>query len=325
MDKLVLALCFAVALFQVGSCATSLAFFYAHKAPSYTHYPKTANLRRDTPDFTKITNIHVHVGGPNEVRASEFNTTLQHLFNGWRECSDIQFVEPVVTFNQTVMPCHTISHNPSNADVNYIYIDPPGQCRRQDGAIGEGTVNGRESILYASSYWNDPRLVAHELGHNMGLYHASRNGEEYGDPTCVMGLVDNYMPSRKLCFNAPHMDTLQWTNTSVLIKAQEVEMNISSPIYKVDTVYYVHYLDQKVFVYKKIPHPQNADTELVAILQEGIQDINTDTLQLHYVPHASTLTVVEKGTFPKNAVINFVFLLPLLIIILGFGVFFYRT
>ena len=82
---------------------------------------------------------------------------------------------------------------------------------------------------------------------------------------------------------------------------------------------------QKVFVYKKIPHSQNADTELVAILQEGIQDINTDTLQLHYVPHASTLTVVEKGTFPKNAVINFVFLLPLLIIILGFGVFFYRT
>ena len=49
----------------------------------------------------------------------------------------------------------------------------------------------------------DVSLYLHELGHNFGFGHAMKNGEEYGDNTCVMG-------SGSGCFIAPHRHYMQW-------------------------------------------------------------------------------------------------------------------
>jgi len=319
-----LGLFFLALLFSVGFGATSVAFFYANKPPSYMHYPASTDLRRRSATLPNITKIKVHVYERDiATRTVPFNATLQSLFDGWQKCSKNQFFEPTVAFEATKTICYKMGTQVADA-TNHIYLDGPG-CARSSGAIGEGLVGGRESIIYDTSYWNNPRLVAHELGHNMGLYHAARNGDEYGDPTCAMGPVDNYIDSQRLCFNAPHLISLGWANSTSLQINDEKILSSSSPFYNIDEIYYVHYLELLVYVYKRSDPRLGADTDLIAVLQDGIQDINTDAMQLHFVPQTFTLSAVEKGTFPKHTVINVYFLLPLVILMLGIGVFFYRT
>ncbi len=43
----------------------------------------------------------------------------------------------------------------------------------------------------------------HEIGHNFGFGHAMKNGEEYGDDTCIMG-------TGYRCYTAPHRHFLGW-------------------------------------------------------------------------------------------------------------------
>ena len=50
----------------------------------------------------------------------------------------------------------------------------------------------------------------HELGHNLGLMHANKDGIEYGDGSCAMG-----MSGEGTCFNAPHSWVLGWSAPSV--------------------------------------------------------------------------------------------------------------
>ena len=73
----------------------------------------------------------------------------------------------------------------------------------------------------------DASVYLHELGHNFGFGHAMKNGQEYGDTTCVMGTGSN-------CYTSPHRHSLLWdkpiltlnwyasfegsTNTSVMFK-----------------------------------------------------------------------------------------------------------
>lgn len=46
----------------------------------------------------------------------------------------------------------------------------------------------------------------HELGHNLGLAHASYMDDQYGDQTDAMGYCCSYR-----CFAAPHTDLLKWS------------------------------------------------------------------------------------------------------------------
>jgi hypothetical protein len=64
---------------------------------------------------------------------------------------------------------------------------------------GLGNVNGGNSWIKSCNY----KTMAHELGHNFGLYHAADSGYEYGDASCSMG--SGYRE-----FNAPHKNQLGW-------------------------------------------------------------------------------------------------------------------
>ncbi|KAG1681512.1 hypothetical protein FOA52_014018 [Chlamydomonas sp. UWO 241] len=50
-----------------------------------------------------------------------------------------------------------------------------------------------------------PETVFHELGHTLGLHHASTGSSEYGDASSAMGV-----PSTVTCFNAPQSWQLGW-------------------------------------------------------------------------------------------------------------------
>lgn len=63
---------------------------------------------------------------------------------------------------------------------------------------GLGTV-GNGFTWYVGADAFSQRVFAHEFGHNLGFGHSGRNGEEYGDESCVMGSGEWTM-----CYTAPH-------------------------------------------------------------------------------------------------------------------------
>ena len=70
---------------------------------------------------------------------------------------------------------------------------------------GIGQVGGSPSRAWVF-YCDIEDLYAHELGHNLGMYHASSPNSEYGDGTDIMGAVNNGL--RHL--NPAHQDQMGW-------------------------------------------------------------------------------------------------------------------
>jgi hypothetical protein len=66
---------------------------------------------------------------------------------------------------------------------------------------GLGAVGGVYS--WYNSHNLDISLYLHEIGHNFGFGHSMRNGEEYGDDSCVMGRGYN-------CYTSPHRHFMMW-------------------------------------------------------------------------------------------------------------------
>lgn len=58
-------------------------------------------------------------------------------------------------------------------------------------------------------YANEIFLWQHEVGHNLGLYHAGALGMEYADESCSMGGWGQQPFER--CYNLPHATQLGWT------------------------------------------------------------------------------------------------------------------
>jgi hypothetical protein len=82
-----------------------------------------------------------------------------------------------------------------------MYVMPPSQC----GAAGMGTVGGPTGRTWVFSC-GSKGVYSHELGHNLGMDHASTPALEYGDGTDPMSAA-NWM-LRGL--NAPHRQQLGW-------------------------------------------------------------------------------------------------------------------
>jgi hypothetical protein len=85
---------------------------------------------------------------------------------------------------------------------NKVYMLPPGSgCEW----YGLGEVGGGRTWIEARgcSYGY---LTAHELGHNLGMGHASTYGDEYGDPTDFMGRSWGFTH-----VNGPHKIQMGWT------------------------------------------------------------------------------------------------------------------
>ena len=96
------------------------------------------------------------------------------------------------------------------------------------GWLGLGTVGGGSTANPSKAWINDGQFslmtLAHEMGHNFGLYHAHSDTcdatgctlAEYGDDHDVMG---NYFPGQ---FNALEKERLGWLNSGALPTIQSV-------------------------------------------------------------------------------------------------------
>jgi hypothetical protein len=85
-----------------------------------------------------------------------------------------------------------------------VYVLPRNACP----AAGLGTVGGNPSQAWVFNC-SVPDIYAHELGHNLGMGHASTPDAEYGDNTDIMGLAQNKLRQ----VNAAHKHQMGWVPT----------------------------------------------------------------------------------------------------------------
>lgn len=85
------------------------------------------------------------------------------------------------------------------------YILPQGVCG------WAGNVDIRDKRLQ-STRCEFPKILAHEMGHAIGTYHAGTPGSECGDDSCVMGSGAKPIVQ----YNAPHRVGLHWTDATTI-------------------------------------------------------------------------------------------------------------
>jgi hypothetical protein len=88
-----------------------------------------------------------------------------------------------------------------------VYVFPRTSCTYS----GIGNVNGPRSVNNGYCGWKD--IIAHELGHNLGLEHAATLAYEYGEYSDVMGA--GLGPLRQV--NAPHKIEMGWIDPNQVI------------------------------------------------------------------------------------------------------------
>ena len=71
---------------------------------------------------------------------------------------------------------------------NIMFITPPFQNHTNKMFVANAASPGSVSTYY--DRWGvDLRAVSHELGHNLGLSHAGKGTDPYGDHTSYMSLT----------------------------------------------------------------------------------------------------------------------------------------
>ena len=199
-----------------------------------------------------------------------------------------------------------------------VYVLPPGGC----SGAGYGSVLGNPTRAWILKC--DFRDVyAHELGHNLGMAHASTPGCEYCDITDFMGTGNNKLRHN----NAPHKDQMGWlqgaqvqtitqSGTYDIAPLEPLPVNTLAPqaikIFKADSgeYYYLSYrraigfdtslspisqLD-RLAVHRATGDGSGGNTYLLAQLTDGeshVDPVNGVTITV--ISHNSDYVTVEVG------------------------------
>ncbi len=81
-----------------------------------------------------------------------------------------------------------------------VYVLPSSTCPA--AGLAELAVTPSRAWVFTCDV---PHVYAHELGHNLGMQHASTETSEYGDNSDIMGMQGGLMP-----LNAPHKAQMGW-------------------------------------------------------------------------------------------------------------------
>ena len=131
---------------------------------------------------------------------------------------------------------YAISHNIklANHKRRILILPPTSAC----GWMGLGNVGCGQACTTWMNGNYELDTVFHELGHTMGLQHATTPDNEYGDGSCAMGGCCNVR-----CFNAPQASNLNWV--SVLYDLSSLAVGdvktVTIPSYMSTNVNYVKF------------------------------------------------------------------------------------
>ncbi len=142
------------------------------------------------------------------------------LFNA---SSSVNAVYKELSFNQvswsgTVVGPYTINYqstgtdyyawgNAADAAAQAAGVSLSGYAYKVYAIPSNGTGYGGLGQMPGTKTWvfyESGKIYAHELGHNLGMHHASTPGAEYGDSTCFMG------NSGLIHTNSPHKIAMGW-------------------------------------------------------------------------------------------------------------------
>lgn len=264
-------------LFIVSCDGKKFAIFYENKPPVYFETNETDNSQRTKRDINLDNNLNFQILVYHQalssyelnLAANEINQSLHTLINSWKKDFSFNLITSY-KYVSTSTNCKLFSNNLSN---NYtIHFFTPSACIMNDNSIlGQGVVGGSDMWIYPSKYQFEPMLIAHELGHNFGLLHASYRESQYGDPSCVMGDITrkNYVGGY-LNLNAPHKVMLGWYKPKYVFANTTYEIfPMNHTIYTVKDIFYFDFIDHQLFIYERNDVQETYDTKLIYILNEG--------------------------------------------------------
>lgn len=296
-------LCF----FYVQATTITIGEFYRNRAPSYIEKElnRSKIMARSVTDRVEFLHVIEHAFSSWVFDKQQFNVSLYKMFQEWKYCSLEKFKIPQAIFskNDTNYGCTPDVQN-LEKNVFYMHVIMNPDCvdnTLETQTIGKGEVDGQQSWIYNTNLMYSNRLIAHELGHNFGLLHAARDENEYGDFTCVMGMIEQKITlPYPTCFNAPHTYQLEWTapyhitqNGSYVIEKNDRFM------YRINDIYFFRVINEYGYLYAmQKDFSKGRDTLLLAILQPGVIKANVANFEIMF---QNNILHVKNSTTPRKS------------------------
>lgn len=193
-------------------------------------YDNLMNVNLVNTTMKVLTIVLSFCGGNPSISINEQRGVLQRVQDKMKFCTNnrINIIPKIWPAYVDICP----TTDPTNCNADFIVSQVSSQIAAVDkeqfvsyilpkemqcdfaglGSVGPCTGDVQCNTWINGLYANSTDLYLHELGHNLGLGHASYKGNAYGDMTDVMGEC-----CAERCFNAVHLDTLHVQRSKKII------------------------------------------------------------------------------------------------------------